>query len=140
MDKHLINPASLPKPSGYTNGLLTHGGRLLFLAGQTGMDASGAIAAPGDLVAQFSQALSNLQTVLTEAGGQMTDIVKLTVFVADAADYRANLKPLGAAYRAVFGRYYPAMTLVEVKGLFDPQALIEIEGIAVLDEAPTGGG
>jgi enamine deaminase RidA (YjgF/YER057c/UK114 family) len=98
------------------------------------MDAGGRIAAPGDLVAQFSQALANLQAVVAAAGGQMTDIVKLTLFVTDAAAYRALLSPLGAAYRAVFGRYYPAMTLVEVRGLFDPQALIEIEGLAVLPE------
>jgi enamine deaminase RidA (YjgF/YER057c/UK114 family) len=135
MDKVAVNPTSLATPSGYTHGIATGGGRLLFLAGQTGMDASGAIAAPGDLVAQFAQALRNLQAVVTAAGGQMTDIVKLTLFVTDAAAYRAKLKPLGAAYRAAFGRYYPAMTLVEVRGLFDPQALIEIEGLAVLPEA-----
>jgi enamine deaminase RidA (YjgF/YER057c/UK114 family) len=107
----------------------------LFLAGQSGMDASGAIAAPGDMVAQFSQALANLQAVVVEAGGQMTDIVKLTFFVTDKATYRAQLEPIGAAYRAVFGRYYPAITLVEVRSLYDDQALIEIEGIAVLPDA-----
>src|SRR5690606_8002368 len=98
--------------------------------GQTGMDATGRIAAPGDLVAQLRQALANLQAVVAEAGGQMTDVVKLTLFVTDAADYGAKLKPLGEAYRAVFGRHYPAMTLVEVRRLFDEQALVEIEGLA----------
>lgn len=132
MHKIPIKPQSLVPPSGYTPGLLTTGGRLLFLAGQTGMDASGAIAAPGDLVAQFSQALANLQAVVAEAGGQMTDIVKLTIFVTDKAAYRALLAEIGAAYRAVFGKYYPAMTLVEVRSLYDDQALVEIEGIAVL--------
>jgi enamine deaminase RidA (YjgF/YER057c/UK114 family) len=133
--KDVINPPALAEPVGYANGVATKGGRLLFLAGQTGMDKRGAIAAPGDLVAQFGQALRNLQAVVAAAGGEMTDIVKLTLYVTDAAAYRAQLKPLGQAYRAVFGRYYPAMTLVEVKGLFDPQALIEIEGMAVLPEA-----
>ena len=133
--KTLVNPASLAKPSGYSNGILTQGGWLLFLAGQTGMDATGAIAHPGDVVAQFHQALANLRTVVEEAGGTMTDIVKLTLFVTDKAAYRLNLKPIGEVYRSVFGRYYPAMTLVEVKSLFDDAAMVEIEGIAVLSQS-----
>ncbi len=138
MSKIILNPASLAKPSGYSNGILATG-RLLALAGQTGMDATGAIAAPGDLVAQFRQALANHQAVLAEAGGAMTDIVKLTLFVADKNDYKAKLKPLGAVYREFFGRYYPAMTLVEVKSLYDDAALVEVEGWAVLAENETGG-
>jgi len=134
MPKTIVNPASLAKPSGYTHGIAASG-RFLFLAGQTGMDASGRITAPGDLVAQFRQALANLKMVLDEAGGQMTDVVKLTLFVTDKAAYRAQLKPIGAAYREVFGRYFPAMTLVEVKSLYDDEALIEIEGMAVLPES-----
>jgi len=128
----VINPASFVKPSGYSNGIVTEGGKLVFLAGQTGMDATGAIAHPGDLVAQFRQALANLKVVVEDAGGAVGDIVKLTLFVTDKAAYRANLKPIGEVYRSFFGRYYPAMTLVEVKGLFDDQALIEIEGLAVV--------
>jgi enamine deaminase RidA (YjgF/YER057c/UK114 family) len=131
MPKTIVNPASLVKPSGYAHGILS-GGRLLFLAGQTGVDATGRIAAPGDLVAQFRQALANLKAVLDEAGGQMSDMVKLTLFVTDKRAYRAQRKPIGEAYRSFFGRYYPAMTLVEVKGLFDDEALIEIEVIAML--------
>ena len=134
MPKTHISPSTLAKPSGYTPGLLTSPGRLLFLAGQTGMDATGAIAEPVDLVAQFARALANLQAVVTEAGGQMTDVVKLTFFVTDKATYRAQLEAIGVAYRAVFGKYYPAITLVEVRSLYDDQALIEIEGIAVLPE------
>ena len=132
--KTVVNPALLAKPSGYSNAILTEGGRLLFLAGQTGMDATGAITHPGDVVAQFRQALANLKTVVEEAGGTMTDIVKLTIFVTDKAAYRLNLKPIGEVYRSVFGRYYPAMTLVEVKSLFDDAAMIEIEGMAVIGE------
>jgi len=139
MPKELINPAMLAKPSGYAHGVAARG-RLLALAGQTGMDATGRIAAPGDLLAQFRQALANLQAVVREAGGEMGDIVKLTLFVTDKAGYRAQLKPIGAVYREFFGRYYPAMTLVEVAGLFDDQALIEIEGLAVLEEAVKGDG
>ena len=131
MPKTIINPATLAKPSGYAHGI-TASGRLLFLAGQTGMDATGRIVAPGDLVAQFRQALANIKTVLDAAGGQMGDVVKLTLFVTDKRAYRAQLKSIGEAYRAVFGRYYPAMTLVEVKSLFDDEALIEVDGMAVL--------
>ena len=134
MDKTIINPASLPKPAGYAHGIRTAGGRLVFLAGQTGVNANGDLVFPGDLAAQFAQALSNLKAVIEEAGGQATDIVKLTIFVTDKAAYRAHLKPIGGAYRSVFGRYYPAMTLVEIKGLFDDGALVEIEGMAVIGD------
>jgi enamine deaminase RidA (YjgF/YER057c/UK114 family) len=133
MKKSIVDPSSLATPSGYANGILAEGGRILFLAGQTGMDATGAIAAPGDLVAQFTRALANLKAVVEEAGGAMADIVKLTIFITNKNLYRANLKPLGEAYRSFFGRYYPAMTLVEVKSLFDDEAMVEIEGIAVLE-------
>jgi enamine deaminase RidA (YjgF/YER057c/UK114 family) len=133
MGKTILNPLSLPRPSGYAHGVLVEGGRVLFLAGQTGMGPGGNIASPGDLVAQFAQALFNLKSVVEAAGGAMTDIVKLNIFVTDKAAYRANLKPLGEAYRSFFGRYYPAMTLVEVKSLFDDEALVEIEGLAVVE-------
>jgi enamine deaminase RidA (YjgF/YER057c/UK114 family) len=134
MKKDILNPPSLPRPSGYSNGILTEGGRVLFLAGQTGMGSEGNIASPGDLVAQFAQALFNLRAVVEAAGGTMTDIIKLNLYVTDKAAYKANLKPIGEAYRSFFGRYYPAMTLVEVKSLFDDDALVEIEGIAVIGE------
>jgi hypothetical protein len=77
-----------------------------------------------------------LKAVVTEAGGAMTDIVKLTLYVTDKADYRANLKTIGDVYRSCFGRYYPAMTLVEVKSLFDDEAMVEVEGLAVVDNYP----
>lgn len=134
MAKALINPPSLVKPSGYSHAIITKGGQLVFLAGQTGMDATGQIASPGDLVAQFRQALANIQTIMAEAGGTMTDIVQMTFFVTDKAAYRASLKPIGEVYRAFFGRYYPAITLVEVNSLFDDAALIEIAAIAVIAE------
>lgn len=136
MSNSLLNPASLAKPSGYTHGVLTTGARMLFLSGQPGMDGSGRVIAPGDLVAQFTQALSNLQTVVQAAGGSMTDIVKLTFYVTDKDAYKAQLKPIGVAYRSFFGNYYPASTLLEVKNLYDDNALIEIDGIAVIDSIP----
>lgn len=132
MEKEIINPESLVKPAGYSHGICTSAGRLLFLAGQPGVDANGSVVSPGDIVAQFSQAVANLGEVVKAAGGSLTDLVKLTLFITDKNAYKANLKPIGAAYRSLFGRYYPAMTMVEVKGLFDDEALVEIEGIAVI--------
>ena len=133
MEKSMLNPVVLAKPGGYTHGVATRGGRVLFLAGQTGMDATGAIVAPGDMVAQFRQALTNLRAVIDDAGAQMTDIVKLNIFVADKKAYQTHTREIGVVYREFFGKYFPAMTLVEVKSLWDEVALIEIEGIAVTD-------
>lgn len=131
-DKVIVNPPTLTKPSGYSHAIIAPRGRMLFLAGQTGSGKDGQISAPDDMVAQFTQALANIKTVVEAAGGRLEDIVKLTIFVTDKVAYRANLEPLGGVYRSFFGRYYPAMTLVEVKCLFDDKAQIEIEGIAVL--------
>lgn len=132
--KTIINPESLGKPRGYANGVLTQGGQLLFLAGQTGMDATGKIANPFDLIDQFERTLENLRAVLTEAGGEMTDIVKLTLFVTDKRAYHAQRERIGEVYRAYFGKYFPAMTLVEVKSLYDANAMIEMEGMAVIGD------
>jgi len=134
MEKSIINPDSLAKPAGYSNGILTQGGKILFLAGQTGMDATGAIVAGGGMVEQFRQALTNLRAVLNDAGAQMTDIVKLNIFVVNKPAYQAHVREIGQVYREFFGKYYPAMTLVEIKSLWDEAALIEIEGIAVIGE------
>jgi enamine deaminase RidA (YjgF/YER057c/UK114 family) len=130
--KEIINPASLAEPRGFNHGLLTSGGRLLFLAGQDASDGDGNIVAPGDLVAQSERVLNNLHAVVHEAGGQMADIVKLNVYVTSRDDYLAQLKPLGRLFREYFGGYYPAMALFEVRALFQPEALIEMEGFAVL--------
>lgn len=134
MTHELINPPTLAKPSGYTHGIATRGGTLLFLSGQTGIDVNGRIAHPDDMVKQFEQALLNLREVVQAAGGAMTDIVKLTLFVADKAEYLEQRKAIGAVYRAILGKHYPAMTLVEVASLLDDEALIEVEGMAVIGE------
>src|SRR5215813_13860171 len=118
MAKEIITPPSLPKPRGFNHGILVTGGKLLFLAGQDASDTSGHIVAPGDVVAQFEQVLHNLEAVVTEAGGQMTDIVKLNIFVRDRNDYLAKQEPLGAVYRRLFEGYYPALALFEVTGFF----------------------
>lgn len=134
MEKTIINPTSLVKPTGYSHAIVTTGGRMVFLAGQPAQDAEGKIVSPGDIVGQFAQAFANLKTVVEAAGGAATDIVKLTIFVTDKAAYLANLRGIGAAYRETFGRYYPAMTLVEIKSLWDDAAMVEIEGMAVINE------
>jgi enamine deaminase RidA (YjgF/YER057c/UK114 family) len=131
-EKRMINPAGLAPPRGFTHGILVTGGKLLFLAGQDASDAHGQIVARGDLAGQFEQALRNLATVVESAGGKSTDIVKLTIFVKSRDEYVASLKPLGQIYRRIFGGYYPAMALFEVSGFFQAEALVEIEGIAVL--------
>ena len=132
MARRIITPPSLPAPRGFNHGLLTTGGALLFLAGQDASDSRGVIVAPDDLVGQLEQALTNLRAVVTEAGGVMTDIVKLNIFVRDRDDYLAKRKPLGEVFRRFFDGYYPALALFEVTGFFQREALIELEGMAVI--------
>ena len=129
-----VNPPSLMRPVGYTHGWEARGGRLLVVSGQVAKDADGRLVGAGDLVAQFRQVCENLRAVVTAAGGAMTDIVKLTIFVTDVPAYQARLEPIGRVYREYFGRHDPAMTLVGVRDLFDAAdgCLIEIEATAVL--------
>ena len=134
MDKTIINPPTLARPSGFSHGIVVAGGRLLFLAGQTASDKEGRIVGPGDLIAQYTQVLRNIQTVVEAAGGTMQDIVKITIFVSDRDNYRANLHTLGKAHQAFFGSYYPATALLEISRFFQDEALIEIEGLAVIRE------
>ena len=139
MEKTIVNPPALAAPRGFNHGIRVRGGTLLFLAGQDASDAAGRIVAPGDLLGQCEQVLRNLQAVVHAAGGSMQDIVKLNVFVADRDAYRDSLRPLGALFRSYFGAYYPTMALFEIARFFQDEALIEIEGIAVLDQAPAAG-
>ncbi len=132
MERKIINPPQLPAPRGFSHGILVDGGKILFLAGQDGSGSDGKIVSPGNLVAQFQQVLQNLKAVLEEAGGSLKDIVKLNLFVLSRDDYVANLKPLGEVYRSYLGSHYPVMGLFEVRALFNKEALIEIEGLAVL--------
>ena len=103
------------------------------MAGQVATDKTGTVVGKGDLVAQFRQVCENLKALLLARGGQMNDIVKLTIYVLSKADYKAKAKDIGHVYREYFGRHFPAMTLVEVKGLYDDDCAIEIEGVARLD-------
>lgn len=133
MPKQLINPPHLLPPRGFNHGILCSDGRVLFLAGQDATGADGRVVSPGDVVAQYEQVLLNLQAVVVEAGGQMTDIVKLNIFVKDRDDYVSKLRELGRVHKRYFGDYYPAMALFEVTAFFQPNALIECEGFAYLE-------
>ena len=129
-----VRPRTLPKPAGFSYAYEVKRGRLVFVAGQVAMGADGAIVGKGDLVAQFRQTCANLQTVLSAAGGEMTDLVKLTIYVLDVPEYKRQLKAIGEVHREYFGKHFPAMTLVGARDLFDAAegALIEIEGVAAL--------
>ena len=131
--KSIINPSELVKPVGYAHAVATEGGRTVYLSGQIAFDGAGAIVGKGNLVAQFEQALVNLDITMRHSGGSMTDIVKLLIFVRDKRDYAEHSREIGAIYRRFFGKYFPAMSLVQVSSLFEDDALIEIEGIAVVN-------
>ena len=132
----LHNPPSLMKPVGYSHAAETRGGRVLFLAGQVAKDRDGQVVGKGDLIAQFRQVCENLKTLVTAAGGQLTDVVKLTIYVLDAGEFKRQGKPIGVVYREYFGKHFPAMTLVGVRDLYDAAegCLIEIDGFACLAE------
>ena len=125
-----LNPKGWPPPRGYANGLAGEG-RLVILGGQIGWDAQGRFAE--GFVPQVRQALSNIVAVLAEANGRPEHIARLTWYVTDIAEYRASLAELGPAYRAIMGRHFPAMTLVQVVALVEPEARVEIEATAILE-------
>lgn len=127
-----INPKSLGRPRGYSNGQLTsQGSRLLFVAGQIGWDEEQRLVSD-DFVEQFDRALRNVLEVVREAGGAPTGLARLVVYVTDKREYQTRTVELGERWRALMGRHYPAMALVEVKALLEDGAKVEIEGIAAL--------
>jgi enamine deaminase RidA (YjgF/YER057c/UK114 family) len=130
MSVERINPEELARPSGFSHAVSAPAGRMVFLAGQIGMDRDGKVA--GGVVPQFEQALGNLLTALAAAGGQPADLVSLTIYLVDVGDYQAHGREIGAAWRRLTGTGYPAMAGVGVTRLWDPAALVEIQGIAVL--------
>ena len=130
-----VNPASLAKPSGFSHATVATGSTV-FLAGQTGMDVSGAIV-DGGLVAQFEKALTNLLTALAAAGGQPRDLASMTVYIVDMDDYRARAGEIGEVWKRLVGTDYPAMAGIGVSRLWDAEALVEVQGFAVLPEYRT---
>ncbi len=166
MTFRIVNPPALGSPRGWNNGMLApEGGRVLFVAGQIGVgdgmaegaDAGAGVAAgagagagaaagagaerveagPG-LAGQFGAALANVVRVVEAAGGRVADVGRLTIFVTDMDAYRGSLPEIGAAYRAVFGKHFPAMALVAVTELVDRRAVVEVEATAVIPQARPG--
>ena len=130
MSTTLINPPDLVKPKGYSHGAIGTG-RVLFIAGQTGIDKEENVVSD-DIAAQFDQAMDNLVCVLKAAGGKPEDIVKITLLVLDKNEYRERARDIGKAYRKHLGRHFPAMTLAEVKSLYEDEYKVEIEAVAIL--------
>jgi enamine deaminase RidA (YjgF/YER057c/UK114 family) len=125
-----INPDALAAPSGFSHAVVATG-TTVFLAGQTGMDREGRIV-PGGVVAQFEQALANLLVALEAAGGSPADLASLTVYIVDLDGYRARAREIGAVWKRLVGGDYPAMAGIGVSRLWDAEALVEVQGFAVL--------
>ncbi|HTT11866.1 MAG TPA: RidA family protein [Burkholderiaceae bacterium] len=126
----ILQPAAWARPRGYANGVAAEG-RVVFIAGQIGWNAEQRFD-HADLAGQARQALQNVVDVLAEAGGRPEHITRLTWYLLDKRDYLAQAGPIGAAYRAVIGRHFPAMTAVQVSALIEDPALVEIEATAVI--------
>jgi len=139
-----INPPELPRPSGFSHAVSVSAasvsaasvsaasagaGRLVFLAGQTGLDADGQVV-PGGVVEQFERALHNLLVALAAAGGHAADLVSMTIYIVNIDDYRAHSAQIGTVWRRLAGAEYPAMAAVQVSRLWDPAAVVELQGIA----------
>jgi enamine deaminase RidA (YjgF/YER057c/UK114 family) len=125
----VLQPPGWPRPRGYANGVIGQG-RVVFVAGQIGWDAEGRLAA--GLLAQTEQALRNVLAVLREAGAGPPQVARMTWYLTDLPAYRAAGPQLGAIWRELFGRHYPAMSAVAVAGLVEPLACVEIEATAIL--------
>ena len=128
----VLQPPGWPRPKGYSNGISARG-RMIFTAGVVGWDETESFA-EYSLAGQFAQALRNTLAILAEDGAGPEHVVRMTVYVTDRADYLRSRDEIGAAWREIMGRAYPAMALVEVKGLVENAALVEIETTAVVPE------
>lgn len=133
MSLERVNPASLAPARGFSHAVVASG-RTIYLAGQTALDPSGRII-DGDVVAQFEQALRNLLGALREAGAQPSQLASLTIYVVHIEQYKSASREIGEVWHRLVGSEYPAMALVEVSRLWDVEALVEIQGMAVLPEA-----
>ncbi|MGW1400098.1 RidA family protein [Streptomyces sp. NPDC002405] len=128
-----VNPPVLSPPTGFSHAVVATGSRLVFLAGQTALDADGKVVGE-TLPEQFERALTNLLTALAAAGGTASDLARVTVYTTDVAAYRVHAAELGSVWRRLAGRYYPAMAVVGIVRLWDERALVELDGFAVLDD------
>jgi enamine deaminase RidA (YjgF/YER057c/UK114 family) len=125
-----VNPPSLAAPSGFSHAVVASG-TTVFLAGQTGMLSDGSIV-EGGVVVQFEQALTNLLTALAAAGGSPADLTSLTIYIVDMDDYRAHARDIGRVWKRLMGSDYPAMAGIGVARLWDAEAVVEVQGCAVL--------
>ncbi|MFF0208525.1 RidA family protein [Streptomyces althioticus] len=131
MTAERVNPPDLSPPAGFSHAVVATGSRVVFLAGQTALDGDGKVV--GDtLPEQFTRALTNLLTALRAAGGTPADLARVTVYATDVAAYREHARELGRLWRELAGRDYPAMAVVEVVRLWDEEAMVELDGFAVL--------
>ena len=127
----ILQPPDWPRPSGYSSGVLTQG-RQVFIAGQVGWDPRSGTFGSSSLVEQVAQCLRNVVAVLAQADGRPEHIVRMTWYLTSRAEYLAHLEGIGAAYRGIIGKHFPAMTAVEVSALIEAQAKVEIEATAVI--------
>ena len=134
MPAQILQPPHWASPRGYSNGILA-AGRQIYVAGQVGWDAQGRFTS-SSLAGQVKQALENVCAVLSQAGATAEHIVRLTWYVTSRSEYHAELEQIGAAYRAVMGKHFPVMSVVQVVALMEAQAKVEIEATAVVPEAP----
>ncbi|MFI9748476.1 RidA family protein [Streptomyces collinus] len=131
MSTERVNPPELSPPAGFSHAVVASGSRVVFLAGQTALDTDGKVAGR-TLPEQFERALTNLLAALAAAGGTPSDLARVTVFVTDVEAYREHAPELGRTWRRLAGRDYPAMAVVEVVRLWDAEAMVELDGFAVL--------
>ncbi|MFJ3288306.1 RidA family protein [Streptomyces sp. NPDC086669] len=131
MTAERVNPPDLSPPTGFSHAVVATGSRVVFLAGQTALDGDGKVTGR-TLPEQFERALGNLLTALAAAGGTPAALARVTVYATDVADYRDRAAELGRVWRRLAGRDYPAMAVVQVVRLWDEQALVELDGFAVL--------
>ena len=130
---NVLQPPSWAKPKGFANGIAVKGGTTVYIAGQVGYTGQGEWRAR-DFAGQFRQALANILEVLAQAGGRPEHLVRLTWYVLDKQEYLGALKEVGAAYRELMGRHYPVMAVLQVSGLVEDAARLEIEATAVIPD------
>jgi enamine deaminase RidA (YjgF/YER057c/UK114 family) len=129
----ILQPPGWARPKGFSNGIAVRGGRTVYIAGQVGWTGEGEWK-EATFAGQFRQALANIVAVLAEAGGRPEHLVRLTWYVLDRKEYLDSLREVGAAYRELIGRHYPTMAVLQVGGLVEPQARLEIEATAVVPD------
>jgi enamine deaminase RidA (YjgF/YER057c/UK114 family) len=133
MPFELLNPKGLERPVGYAHMAKVTGGNIVYVAGQSPFDENGQVVGKGDFVVQFAQVIRNLKTAVEAAGGRPDQYAVLTIYITNLQAYLNDKNALGGVHREVFGKYFPAITLVQVGSLYNPDCMVEISGMAVID-------